>query len=191
MPDCLQSQDSFGVDHYKPKARFPAAVTEYGNLFYACNSCNRRKGEFWPTERQLDDGHFIPNPCDHVMFQHLRSKPDGTIVDHTNAGRWAIELLDLNDPNVVAYRKGILAAIRMARQTRSKCETALQKLTVQLDAAPQGHDVSPILEKVRELEAGLKDAETALRWSTCCDQRGTDQRGTGLAITHVCVQDLT
>lgn len=71
LPDGLKGEDGFSVDHYRPQSKFPELVTTYGNLFYACRCCNRRKGAFWPADAQWRAKQFIPNPCDHVMFEHL------------------------------------------------------------------------------------------------------------------------
>ena len=51
---------------------FPELVADYTNLFYCSNGCNSRKGAFWPTSDQMTLGIYVPNPCDHVMFDHMR-----------------------------------------------------------------------------------------------------------------------
>lgn len=124
MPDVLKGYESFGVDHYRPKRHFPLLSTVYSNLFYCCNACNSRKGEYWPTKAERRLGVFIPNPCDHVMFDHMRFKGI-KVVEHSLAGRRAIERLELNDEETMSYREYVndtLAAfsddLTAAKQTR-------------------------------------------------------------------------
>jgi len=102
-PDVF-SPDAFGVDHYKPKKKFPSLATSYSNLFYACNACNAHKGDFWPEDAERELGYLIPNPCDCVMFEHLRF--NGAEVEvRTNAGRCAVDVLDLNNAKEVEFRQ--------------------------------------------------------------------------------------
>ena len=100
---------SFGVDHYRPKSLFHSLVAEYSNLYYCCNSCNSNKNDYWPSEK-LADAPYIPNPCDHVMFQHLRFE-GAEVKSVTSDGEFTRELLDLNDPNIVEWREYVLRSI--------------------------------------------------------------------------------
>jgi hypothetical protein len=144
MPDSMKDIELYGVEHYRPKGRFPGLITSYSNLFYACNPCNRRKGEYWPT-RGKGKTHFVPNPCDQQMYKHLRF--NGPVVEvKSTAGQVARELLDLNDPEAVAYRKFILEAI----ETYSKKKTALENTRQQLTQLRAQGSVSVV-----DADAGL------------------------------------
>ncbi|MBI3915958.1 MAG: HNH endonuclease [Betaproteobacteria bacterium] len=119
-------QESFGVDHYRPKSipKFRSLTTNYLNLFYACNRCNSYKRAFWPSPSEMKAGVFVPNPCDHVMWEHLRSRSDGAVTTASKAGEFTSDLLLLNETEAVAYRRslttvlGTLAAqIAVARKT--------------------------------------------------------------------------
>jgi hypothetical protein len=110
LPDVLKTESAFGVDHYKPQKLAPELSSYYPNLFYACNTCNSYKGSFWPNKHELKGGYYIPNPCDHVMFEHLRYQKD-TVVSRSKAGECAIEILDLNDPRSIQYRQMYLTTI--------------------------------------------------------------------------------
>ena len=101
--DGLKGEDNFGVDHYRPRALFPQLATHYDNLFYSCNVCNRRKGWFWPNRAQLRAKQLIPNPCDHVMSTHLKFE-GVTVVARTVTGRFALDMLDLNEQRAVYFR---------------------------------------------------------------------------------------
>lgn len=109
MPDSLSEWRSYAVEHYRPQNKFPELATEYSNLFYSCLNCNSRKGYYWPDENQMLAGRFIPNPCDHVMYQHLRAQPEGSVKPYSFAGEWTIDLLSLNSPEQI--KKSIRIAI--------------------------------------------------------------------------------
>ena len=120
--------DEYGVDHYRPKSlsQFKHLARVCSNLFYCCAACNRRKGPYWPTiDKEAKE--FIPNPCDHVMFEHLTYR-NGEVVAKTEAGRKACEVLDLNNGRFVTWRRGIL-------DTLSVLEAQVGTLTRQLLAA--------------------------------------------------------
>lgn len=136
MPDSMKDYELYGVDHYRPKGTFPALITNYGNLFYACNPCNRRKGEYWPP-RGKGTTHFIPNPCDHEMFKHLRF--NGALVEtKSEPGKVAEDLLDLNDPEAVSYRTFIMHAI----ETYSTKQAELEKTRQQVEALRSAGSIS-------------------------------------------------
>ena len=46
LPDGVKGEEAFGVDHYRPVSKFPGLDCAYENLFYTCNTCNWRKGDF-------------------------------------------------------------------------------------------------------------------------------------------------
>ncbi len=126
LPDCRR-EDSFGVDHYRPRSRFPELECEYSNLFYACSACNRRKGAFWPDERQWSQGLFIPNPCDFTMSDHLRF--EGTRVEAlSSAGQFTEEILLLNDERDILYREFLLRSIERCLEELTDALRTLRNL---------------------------------------------------------------
>jgi hypothetical protein len=135
LPDGMKGQDAFGVDHYRPKSLFPDLGTVYSNLFYACNCCNRRKGKFWPTIDQMRAGEFIPNPCDHVMFDHLRFQ-SARVVTRSPAGERADKTLMFNDDESVQYREFILGLIELAEQQRNRLRETLRTIEQQSELYP-------------------------------------------------------
>jgi hypothetical protein len=93
---------AFHVEHYRPKGKkqFPALKTVYTHLFYSCAACNRFKASYWhedPKKRVL-------NPSDYVMSQHLKFTRE-KVGHHTGQGEMNIEILRLNNPHSLAYRK--------------------------------------------------------------------------------------
>ncbi len=131
MPDSMKDPEMYGVDHYRPKHRFEQLVTSYPNLFYCCNPCNSRKGDYWPPWGR-GKTHFIPNPCDHEMFRHLRFK-GSSVQSRSDAGKVAEELLDLNDPEVVRYRELILDVLDTYGKMRVELDSVRTELSRQRD----------------------------------------------------------
>lgn len=150
-PSTWANGDTFGVDHYRPQSLFPHLGCEYSNLYYCCNRCNRFKGNFW-----TEGVDFIPNPCDHVMFDHLRF--EGPEVKHkTRAGAATVERLDLNDPEWLRFRADVLQLIELADAERRKLKSlALQELDPEEAAAVQVQ-----LDKVERLIGRLMGLDEA------------------------------
>lgn len=148
--DRIKGYDSFGVDHYRPMRLYPSLATEYMNLYYACNRCNTLKRDFWPSLRQyVVEKIFIPNPCEHVMFEHVRYKR-GTVSAASPAGEFTIERLDLNDPDAVEFREGliqVLAALVLEIEAARKTVREVKKL---LDGAAKPKEKGQL---AKELEA--------------------------------------
>ena len=136
LPDGIKGVDSFGIDHYKPQKIFPALATTYTNLFYCCNCCNARKGSFWPTAEQLRDQEFIPNPCDHVMFDHLQYK-HAVVAVKSAAGKQADRILDLNDEQSTKYRELVLDIIKAFENDARECSESIAGLEQKIEQIPQ------------------------------------------------------
>lgn len=126
LPDYLRGYDTYCVEHYRPQRHFPGLVCAYSNLFYACATCNRRKGDYWPPPDQ--DHEFIPNPCDHVMFDHVKYV-GAEVVSRSQAGKVLVERLDLNDPTSVEYRRFVATNIELTDDTIARHK----QLRIQLD----------------------------------------------------------
>lgn len=160
--DRVKGSESFGVDHYRPKKKFEHLATTYANLFYACNRCNSFKRDFWPSRQQARDHIFIPNPCDHVMFDHLRYVR-GEVHVHSSAGAFTEERLDLNDPDVVEYRDGLITLFGATDTLLARTKKLLDVAQATLDAATTDRDRDEarivrdqLAANVRQLEATLQ-----------------------------------
>lgn len=141
-PDNLSEKNYYAVEHYKPKSIFPQLETEYTNLYYSCGHCNSKKGEFWPTDNELRLGIFIPNPCDHVMFQHLRTLTNCIVAHHSHAGEWTIDLLDLNSPKKIQKRNFYTDLYKDAKTKIVQCNkvlTALESKILNQDTQEQSN----------------------------------------------------
>lgn len=152
LPDGVKGVDDFGVGHYKPKARFPELKATYSNLYYACNCCNRRKGDFWPTSGDVAAGRFIPNPCDHVMFEHLRFK-GAAIESRSAAGRQAEEKMMLNDEESVNYRHFVITTISLIEEAIQIVRSTISSINAQSRADPS---------QTLQLDVERRAAETKL-----------------------------
>jgi hypothetical protein len=153
LPDTMGHE--FGVDHYRPASSFPESICNYGNLYYACNACNRRKGAYWPTRNQHRAGSFVPNPCDQVMFEHLRYVR-AQVQPHSPTGRFAIDLLDLNDDESVAFRELLIDTAEAFGRERAKLLRRIERIR-KLHAARQGRP-----EMATRLAARLSEAQDRL-----------------------------
>lgn len=156
-PDTSGS-DSFGVDHYRPKSRFPQLITTYSNLFYCCNACNRRKGSHWASGKFAKQ-QFVPNPCDHEMFRHLRYKR-ARIESTSDAGEFSIELLDLNDPESISFRDAVLHAIDALEMQKSDLRKVSGKLkavqkTNKMSNADAISDITKIDAEIARIDQSL------------------------------------
>ena len=161
MPDAPQTPESFCVEHYRPKGvpEFDHLELVYENLFYACSACNRRKWKHWPTAAELANNEFFPNPCDHVMFEHLKYK--GAVVElRSKAGRYANKYLDLNDPKSVEYREIVLDEIYHAEVRRRKA----QEMLIEIDKTLAIGKTWQLEDLKRRAEFNISRADKTLKF---------------------------
>lgn len=162
LPDGVKGEAAFGVDHYEPQSKAPQRASEYENLFYACNDCNRRKGDFWPDPPQQQKGIFIPNPCQHVMFKHLRYV--GAKVDpRSRAGTFTVDLLQLNENSLVEYRQSLVRVIELIERERRDVQAALDKIDRAL-ASPTNDSqrMKRLWDRRKEVDARLDEVKSDL-----------------------------
>jgi hypothetical protein len=158
LPDGIKGQDNFGIDHYRPRSLLPQLKNIYSNLFYACNACNRRKKDYWPSIAEMTAGRFIPNPCDHVMFQHLRYRGP-RVEPHSAAGRVADRKLMFNDDDSVQYREFVLGLIAVSEEKKRSVSETLSRienlLSDNLDHAELQAEKQTCVDQLREIDALL------------------------------------
>jgi len=91
------------IDHFLPVANFPAKVTEYHNLLYACATCNLAKG-----------ARTVPDPLAVLTSPAVSVAEDGTIhADSAEAAR-LIELLGLDSPESTEFRMLWIGIVSLA-----------------------------------------------------------------------------
>ncbi len=87
---------NFAVEHFRPKKLFPKLVGDYGNLYYACNSCNDFKGAQWPSPNDRRRGFEFVDPCEAAMSDHVAIDASGATRPLTEAGRYTLAHLNLD-----------------------------------------------------------------------------------------------
>ncbi|NUO63110.1 MAG: hypothetical protein HOQ30_12960 [Gemmatimonadaceae bacterium] len=160
-PDDSKGNDAFGVDHYLPKEYFKALKTSYTNLFYCCNTCNRRKGKYFPDDLDKREKRFVPNPCDHRMFEHLQFV-GLEVKPKTVAGRHTVELLKLNDKEWLRHRRMTQAAIEHLQSEHAVAEAWLRELVARRSAAT-GSKAATLLVEEAEARSAVDELEELLR----------------------------
>ena len=92
------------VDHYQPVSA--GGDDSDANLVYACIRCNQYKADYWPTAQAREAGRVVLHPQTDDMRQHLRENTrTGALEPLTDTGRFHIELLDLNRPQLMMHRQ--------------------------------------------------------------------------------------
>jgi HNH endonuclease len=131
-PDSFHPNDSdaFAVEHYLPKEHFPDLKCKYSNLYYACSKCNSYKGEYYP---QRPEDPFFPNPCDHVMIEHVRFE-QGVVETISDHGGFMVEALHLNAKELADYRGGMEALIRATENELRHLHRLEKKINKEIQA---------------------------------------------------------
>lgn len=98
---------NFHVEHYRPKSIFPELTNVYGNLFYACGVCNVFKSDDWPSDPENGkyDVAYYPDPSivDYCNFLEI-DEFSGLVMSKTLTGKYLIERLHLNRPQMIGLR---------------------------------------------------------------------------------------
>jgi hypothetical protein len=150
----------FTIDHYEPQNARPDLVNSYANLMWACDECNRRKGDRTPPQKAREDGYRFFRPDEDVYLDHFHR--DGfNVVPDTNVGYYSLEALDLN-------RQG-LRRLRELRLRLSDCDEAVTAGILALSRFPidrlPNHIKGPALRAIKQLKdarQGTIDAIEAL-----------------------------
>ena len=101
-----QTHESFQIDHFKPRSRFPQLERTYSNLYYSCQLCNKRsrKGDRWPTPEEISDGFRFVDPCAEDWEKHILFQRTGPVTAVTTAGQYSIDTLGLNRQQLIVHR---------------------------------------------------------------------------------------
>jgi hypothetical protein len=94
------------IDHHNPGLTHPKK-NDYANLYLATRHCNGKKGDEWPSRKQVDSGIRFLDPCAETDYGvHLFEDPDTfEIWGATPAGRYHIRMLDLNADHLIRERR--------------------------------------------------------------------------------------
>jgi HNH endonuclease len=148
---------SFEIDHYEPREERPDVIDDYGNLMYACETCNGFKSDrTTPLEARAHGCRFFRADQD-LRSDHFERH--GTEVTHkTNVGFFTIEALDLN--------RQTLRRIRELRERLSECDQYVVDGILSLRSYPV--DTLPVeirvraLKKIEEARDAAEDIQTAI-----------------------------
>lgn len=87
------------VDHFQPSSQDGADAIE--NWVYSCFACNIFKGDYWPQ----NDDFALLRPLEDDFSLHWRQMEDGSLVPLTDRGRFHIEKLHLDRPQLENKRR--------------------------------------------------------------------------------------
>jgi hypothetical protein len=121
--------DNFHVDHFRPKAKFPALAKIITNLYLACAICNRFKSDDWPADPSDDhDSTAYPDPgvYDYGSLIEL-DNVCGTLTGKYVATAYMIERLFLNRPQLIRLRRAAALEDRI-ESLETFLATAIDKL---------------------------------------------------------------
>ena len=122
------------IDHFRPLRH--SGTNALDNLVYACTTCNRFKGDYWPAPDVPESLSLLHPGRD--KSTHLLETVEGRLAGLTPRGWFHIERLHLNRPQLIALRQ----ARQMERLLQSETARA-QDINIQLR------------KRIRELEAEL------------------------------------
>lgn len=98
---------TFHLDHFLPVALRPDLAVEYDNMLYACSTCNAYKRE-----------RSTPDPLAVLTRDGIEVDAAGVCVSKTPAAAEVIDILRLNDPQAVEFRRLWIEIVRLAELSR-------------------------------------------------------------------------
>jgi len=149
----------FTIDHYEPRSARPDLATVYGNLYWACDQCNLRKGDLTPPPKARAAGIRFFRIDEDLADDHFRL--DGVLLRHkSDIGDFTIEFVDLN-------RQG-MRRLRDIRRRLVECDKFVQEgihvlRHSQIDRLPQE-------ERKRVFSAIMRAAKIADQLADDIDQ---------------------
>jgi hypothetical protein len=102
----LGGEESFEVEHFHPKSKFPQLDSVYSNLYYACRGCNAHKSETWPSDEQTSRGMHFVDPCVADPYIHdLSEEDDGSVTGTTPSGIYSSAHIRLHREELKRWRR--------------------------------------------------------------------------------------
>jgi hypothetical protein len=143
---------NFHVEHFRPRRHFPLLTDQYGNLFYACAICNSLKGDDWPCGSRLGP-HIAcyPDPSRTSYADVLGVRwTTGRALGRTRAGRFVLERLYLNRPQLVMERRAFSLQRALLR------EAAAVRGLIERPIGPTRKNGKKLTEVIRLFETGMR-----------------------------------
>lgn len=133
------------IDHFRPRSA--GGGDERENLVYCCTTCNRLKGDFWPTSESPINRRLL-HPQRDDLAAHLREGSDGRLTALTETGAFHLERLRLNRPPLAALRRARSENTRI-RQDLTDSQNELAQLREEL--AARDEEIKDILTQLARL----------------------------------------
>jgi hypothetical protein len=102
---CKDGWRLFQLDHVIAQTTDEAKKHIYENIVYSCGSCNWTK-----RERPL------PDPCSVAFHGFYRFEPDGSVTPLNSAGEKYVEILGLDAPHLVRFRRRTFRTYRQLEE---------------------------------------------------------------------------
>ena len=134
------------LDHFQPRSA--GGMDDLDNLVYCCPTCNRLKGDFWPTSDSLTTVQRLLHPGRDDLAQHLLAAPDGRLTAHTATGAFHLNRLRLNRPPLLALRHARLEVAQL-RQSLEAAHAEQAQLRERIAALER--DIEDILARITRL----------------------------------------
>lgn len=114
----------FEIDHFVPRKIAEERKDEYQNLVYSCFTCNRKKGNKWPTgdpNVQNDGKVGFVDPISEEYDIHLTRNEDGSIVPLTPLGQylWSVAFKFKNRPTDTVWKAMRIIALKEKLQEKA------------------------------------------------------------------------
>jgi len=151
----LGGEESFEVEHFKPKSKFPGLTCAYHNLYYACRGYNGHKWETWPSEDQIARGQRFADPCvEDPYVRHLREREDGAVEELTECGIYFNGHIRLGRPALRRWRR-----LRSEARRDLPMLTAVARLLEQFIVASEGPDRDAATEQLGALRRRIEESK--------------------------------
>jgi hypothetical protein len=125
------------IDHFQPRSRNGAH--EPANWVYCCHACNEFRSDSWSP----DSPHRILHPLREDVTAHIVEQDDGTLRAVTQTGTFHIETLNLNRPQLIAFRS--------ERRRRDAARAAQTQLLARLENLEQ--QLQMLILRLAQLES--------------------------------------
>lgn len=140
-----ESGGQLDIDHFCPRSHGGRDVLD--NLVYACVTCNRFKGDYWPAPKAGPDLMLLHPQRDDVSV-HVELLPDDRLIGLTKRGWFHIQRLRLNRAPLVELRLQRAAEqhLRQVLEYNQQANTRLREYVRELD-----REIVRLLQTITEL----------------------------------------
>ena len=124
LDNIYNGQESYAVEHFAPKTKFPQLMYTYDNLLYSCRFCNTSKSDDWPSDSpsiNVVGEHGYIDPCTDEYYEHLdRDDHTGCIYYKTELGKYMYEHLKL-----YLKRHSVIFMVEKLKEKREELKTSI------------------------------------------------------------------